>query len=174
MWPHITIVLSHVQLQHITSIKTSVSNILKFHFKTTSDRSSVLGEYIYPSIHPVAMVATSPTMLWSIWQLRCQQSSGQHSVTCVTLKYYTWHWCWEARPTFTVLSLPLCLEYNNGSYFSPDNSDWWQSQTHLHFTSLHGDVHWTVAVVSQRVCDSSRSPMSAYSELRPVIPVQTL
>ena len=42
------------------------------------------------------------------------------------------------------------------------------------FTSSRGDVHWTVAVVSQRVCDSSRSPLSAYSELRPVIPVQTL
>jgi len=31
--------------------------------------------------------------------------------------------------TFTVLSLPLCLEWNNGLYYTPDSSDRQLSQT---------------------------------------------
>jgi len=49
-----------------------------------------------------------------------------------------------------------------------------QLSTAVANTSWRRDVHWTVAVVSQRVCDRSRSPLPAHSELRPVIPVQTL
>ena len=44
------------------------------------------------------------------------------------------------------------------------------SQTRLHLrlrSSVLGDVHCTVVVMSDRVCDSSRSPLSVYSELRP-------
>jgi len=39
--------------------------------------------------------------------------------------------------------------------------------------SVLDGVHITVAVVSERVCDSSRSPLSVYSESRPVIPPQS-
>jgi len=37
-----------------------------------------------------------------------------------------------SRPTFKVLSLPMCLEYNNGSQLTPDNGDRQLSQTPLH------------------------------------------
>jgi len=78
-------------------------------------------------------------------------------------------------PTVAVPSLPLCLEWDNGSYFTPDNGDRQQHcQEHV---CIFIFVRWCSlnrTFVSQRVCDSSRSPTSAYSELRPVIPVQTL
>ena len=53
-------------------------------------------------------------------------------------------------PTVTVLSLPSCLKWNNGSYFTPNNGDRQLSHSFT-FPSSRGDVHWTVAVVSRRV-----------------------
>jgi len=110
----------------------------------------------------------------SVWLIRINRTVCYYFVTTLSqiavqllgLAYFLL----ILRPTFTLLSLPLCLEYNNGSYYThtADNSHRRLSETRLR------DVQWTAAVVSERVCDISRSPSSAYSELRPVIPVQTL
>jgi len=47
----------------------------------------------------------------------------------------------------------------------------WSQLVRVFAPSVLGVVHSTVAVVSKRACDSSRSPLSVYSELRPVIPL---
>ena len=69
-------------------------------------------------------------------------------------------------PTFPVLSLslPLCLEWNNVVFHRRPTT-----VTNMFSLSLRafvlGGVHWTVAVVSERVCDSSRSPLSSCDPL---------
>jgi len=59
----------------------------------------------------------------------------------------------------------------HGSYFTPDNGDGQLSRTRLY---SHLRVMMLVAVVTQRVCDSSQSSLSARSQLQPVIPVHIL
>jgi len=83
----------------------------------------------------------------------CYVPLGRHLVS--------WH-------TFPVLSLLLCLELecNNGLYSTADNRRHLQLSRPTNTSALAG-VHFFV--VNERVCDSSRSPLSVYSELWPVI-----
>jgi len=79
--------------------------------------------------------------------------------------------CLISSPIFPVLSVPLCREWNKGSYFTADNHQLTTVTNTLTFISssvCYWWCSWTVAITSEPVCNSSRSPFSVYSELRPV------
>jgi len=74
-------------------------------------------------------------------------------------KHYTSIIIW---PTLTVLSLPLCLEWNNGSYFTPNNRDRQLSKHVCIYISAVSDK--CLLGVENRGFDARKSPSGVHGQ----------